>query len=601
MTLRARVILAQLPALIALILMLIVGGTTLQRVGRQGQDLLAQNYRSVLAAQRMKESIERIDSAALFRIAGEVGEADKLLAQHQPAFEAELRAEEANITERGETEAARALRGAWTDYQARYDTFREAAPDARRDLYFSSLYPTFLQVKAAADQILTINQDAMVRKSEAAASRSSAARRDWVLWSALGVVGAALLGATLSHRIAAPLLALTRGAARVGEGHLEIDLPPSRIAELDELARAFNQMTARLRHYRRLSEGELARAREAAQAAIESLTDPVLVLSVQGDLRASNAAARRLGADLDSLDPELRSAIDGLRRAVNEEGRAVIPADFSGVVHTGPQGVERALLPHAMPIHDAVSGELVGVTVLLQDVTRFRRLDELKGDLVQTVAHELRTPLTSLGMALHLVLDERVSGGLNDQVHGLLGAAREDVGRLRALVEDLLDLSRVQEGRVVLHAEPVALSGLLDEVVAAASGPAQAAGVTLTVEPPPDRAVDLDRARMRLALGNLVINAVRHAPRGSAVLVRAVPTEAGVRLEVDDAGPGVPADQRGRIFEPFVRGESEDSEGAGLGLSIAREIVRAHGGSVGVSDAPSGGARFWIELLDREA
>jgi signal transduction histidine kinase len=597
--LRARVFLAQLPALVVLVAIIVFGGATVERLGRQGQEVLRANYRSVLAAQRMKESIERLDSAALFRLAGHVQPADALVTEHRPAFEAELRVEEGNITEPGEDTIARELRGDWSAYQATYDRFLAADPAAARKLYFEELLPAFHEVKDGANRVLDLNQDTMARKGDEARAHAERARRSWLLWSVLGLGAAGALGMLLSRRLTEPLRVMSHEAERVGEGHLDVRLPHTHVEELDALATAFNTMAERLRLYRRAADSELARAREAAQAAIESLADPVLVLTLKGEVRATNGAARRLlGIDprsrrLDRCDPDVLAAVEGARDVVVADGRPVLPTDFSRVVVTDTPEGERALMPHATPVNDAVTGELVGVTVLLQDVTRLRRLDELKGNLVNTVAHELRTPLTSLGMALHLALDERVSGPLDGKLLDLLVTAREDVARLRALVEDLLDLSRIQEGRVVLRKEPVAPAELLEEVREAARAEAEGRRVDVRVEAGELGHVEVDRARMRVALTNLVLNALRHGPEGSTVILRVGEVDGAVRFEVDDAGPGVPPADRERIFEPFVRG---DGGGAGLGLYIAREVARSHGGRIGVGEADSGGARFWMEV-----
>ncbi|MDP2306483.1 MAG: histidine kinase dimerization/phospho-acceptor domain-containing protein [Pseudomonadota bacterium] len=603
MKLQTRILLAQLPALVVILVLLVWGGRTVERLGAESQRILAQNYRSVLAAERMKESIERLDSAALFGVAGSPERAEAMVAEHAPAFEAELRVQESNVTEPGEAQISASLRSAWTDFQTVHAAYRAAPPDEARQIYFDALLPAFNRVKDEAGRVLALNQDAMVRKSDEAAASAVAARRAWLVWALAGLAGAAGLGGLLAHRLTVPLRAISKSAERVGDGQLDIQLPHTQVEELDALADAFNKMASRLRLYRKASDSELARARESAQAAIESLADPVLVLTLRGELRASNGAARRLLAidtrtrRLDQLDPELELAVERARAAVVEIGRPVIPADFSGVVVIDSSEGERALLPHATPINDAATGELVGVTVLLQDVTRLRRLDELKGNLVQTVAHELRTPLTSLGMALHLALDERVSGPLDPKLGELIATAREDVQRLRALVEDLLDLSRIQEGRVVLRRAPVSPASLLTFVWEAVRTPADAAGVDVRLAVSPDLPpVSVDRPRMVVALTNLAINAIRHAPRDTTVWLRAVTGPEGVRFEVDDAGPGVPPAERDRIFDPFVRGAEEEGAGVGLGLYIAREVAFAHGGRLGVTDADGVGARFWMEV-----
>lgn len=603
MKLQYRVLLAQLPALLVVGLLLAFGGRTVERLAGQGRAVLGDNYRSVVAAQRMKESLERLDSAALFCLADACAKGDPLLAEHRPRFEAELAVEEGNLTEPGEADAARALRTAWSAYAATYDAFRAAPPAEARALYFDRLLPEFLAVKDGCDRVLAVNQDAMVAKAEASEGAATRARTVWVAWSALGLAAAAALGVALSARLTGPLRLLAAAADRIGEGQLDARLPTNSVVELDSLARAFNQMAERLRLYRRAADSELARTREAAQAAIESLVDPVLVLTVKGEVRATNDAARRtLGIDprarrLTDGDPALLEAVAQVHAAVVRDGRPVLPQDFSAVVVTPAGDADRAFLAHAMPVNDAVTGEMVGVTVLLQDVTRLRHLDELKGNLVNTVAHELRTPLTSLGMALHLALDERVSGPLAPKLLDLLTTARDDARRLRALVEDLMDLSRIQAGRVVPRLEPVDPAALLAEVVEAVRQPAAARDVALDVEVEEGlEPVPVDRPQMRVALVNLASNAVRHSPAGARVVLRAAGAGADVRFEVDDAGPGVPAADRERIFEPFVRGAEEAGEGAGLGLYIAREVARAHGGRIGVARSPARGARFWVEV-----
>lgn len=587
MRLHQRVLLALLPALLVVVLLLTWGGRTVAALGAESQKILADNYRSVLAAQRMKEAAERLDSAALFRVAGRADAADALITEHRPTFLAELAVEEGNLTEPGEAEAVAALRAAWTRYDADYRAFVVVEADRRAEVYFGTLLPEFQEIKSLADQVLALNQDAMVRKSDAAETRAGAARRTWLVGSLLGIAAAIGVSVWVARRLTGPLASLGEAAGRVGEGILDTRLPHTDVTELDQVVDAFNVMAERLRLYRRANQSELTRAREAAQSAIESLLDPVLVLTVGGELRAANGAARRLlGLDraarrLSDGDPLLREVIEGAVSRVAATGRPELPLDFSRVVLTG----ETALLPHAMPMNDAVTGELVGVTVLLQDVTRLRRLDELKGNLVQTVAHELRTPLTSLGMALHLALDERVSGPLPPNLAELLDTSRADVRRLRAIVEDLLDLSRIQEGKLELRKERVEPVALLREVAAGAGAEVEGAA-----EP-----FEADRARLLIVLTNLVANAVRHSPDGARVVVRVVPGDP-VRFEVDDAGPGVPVEARERIFERFVRGEGEQAGGAGLGLYIAKEIVLAHGGRIGVTDKPGGGARFWVEL-----
>ncbi len=239
---------------------------------------------------------------------------------------------------------------------------------------------------------------------------------------------------------------------------------------------------------------------------------------------------------------------------------------------------------------------MVGATVLLQDVTRLRRFDELKNDLVATVAHEVRTPLTSLRMAIHLSA-EGVVGPLNEKQADLLHAAREDCERLQGIVDDLLDLSRIQAGRLALQVRQVPTEELVDAALDTQRAAAGERGVRLarTVEPEV-LTVGVDPERLHLVLSNLVGNGVRHTPAGGEVAVRVAREGERVRFEVRDTGEGIAREEQGRIFEKFYRAPGAPAGGAGLGLSIARDIVQAHGGDIGVTSAPGQGSTFWFTL-----
>jgi signal transduction histidine kinase len=233
--------------------------------------------------------------------------------------------------------------------------------------------------------------------------------------------------------------------------------------------------------------------------------------------------------------------------------------------------------------------------VVLQDVTRLRRFDELKNDLVSTVAHEFRTPLTSLRMGIHFLAEEAV-GPLTPKQAEFVGAAREDCERLQGIVDDLLDLAKVQAGRLQLALEPMMAAALLGAAAGRHEEAARAKDVRLIEEPPPNVEVLVDRARLDLVLDNLVENALRHTPAGGTIALRARPVDRAVRFEVHDTGSGIPAEHLRSVFDRFFRVPGSMGGGAGLGLSIVQEIVRAHGGDVGVSSKVGQGSTFWFEL-----
>jgi two-component system, NtrC family, sensor histidine kinase KinB len=423
-----------------------------------------------------------------------------------------------------------------------------------------------------------------------------------------GVVAATVLAVTafsgwLTARLVRPLAALSAAARRIGDGDLDVRAPVAGNDELAALATELNTMAERLRRYRTSSLGELLQAQRALQAAIDSLPDPVLVLDASGavvDLNGAAEALFRRGAgaapSIDALDPALRATIDRVRAHVLGGKGSYVPRGFEEAVTVeGTEGTRR-LLPRASPLCSD-EGVVIGSSVVLQDVTRLLRFDELKNDLVSTVAHEFRTPLTSLRMAVHLCADELV-GPITEKQADLLFAARQDCERLQTTVDDLLDLTRLQAGRLELTFAPAAPLELACAALDAHRSEASAAGIEL--ESPVTEALPevlVDRERIDLVLSNLVGNAIKYTPRGGRVAVAAAVAEDGFfRFEVHDSGPGVPPEFHARVFDKFFRVPGVSASGVGLGLYIARDVVQAHGGRIGVESAPGQGSRFWFTV-----
>ncbi|MBF5045247.1 HAMP domain-containing protein [Aggregicoccus sp. 17bor-14] len=604
MSLRTRLLLAQAPLALALALVGLLAVLTLRSVGESGMQILADNYRSLLALQRMQEALERIDSGVLLLAAGERERGLGQVSRFRQRFEQELRVQEGNLTEPGEREATAQLRARWGRCQQELEAAVAAEdPRAVRVQYLRATEPALRALESAAAQVLALNQDAMVRKSERQRQQSERANA-----LALGGVLAALAlglgtGVALTRRALQPVTLLGEAVRRLGQGDLDARAQPTGGGELAQLAAEFNAMADSLRRYRESSLGELLQAQAASQAAIDSLPDPVLVFGVDQRLLNLNGAAERLlgpgveGAPdpLARAAPELREVLERVRRHVLEGRGPFLPRGYEEAVRVEGGEGPSYFLPRGSPVHAERAG-IIGATVILQDVTRLKRFDALKNDLVATVAHEFRTPLTSLRMAIHLCA-EGAAGPVSGKQEELLFAAREDCERLQTLVDDLLDLQRIQEGRLAMQRRQVGTDELLELGVGPHRMSAEQKGLVLRTSVAAGVGLlEVDPERLGLVLSNLVSNAVRHSAPGGRVEV-GVRQEAGrVRFEVRDEGPGVAPEHQRRVFEKFYRVPGAPGGGAGLGLSIVREIVEAHEGEVGLETEPGQGACFWFDV-----
>ena len=390
---------------------------------------------------------------------------------------------------------------------------------------------------------------------------------------------------------------MTEAVRSIAGGNPEQVVPVLSRDELGELAASFNAMARTIREFRQAGTARLLRAQKTAQATIDSFPDPVIVVDPGGTIERSNPAAQRILGIAQATEFVPWSAPEPIRAPLADVlggGPDYLPSTVDLSLCLRDEGQEKFYLPRIL----AIRGEdgPPGAALVLHDVTKFRLVDQLKSDMVATVSHELKTPLTSLQMAVHLLLEEVVGPLEPGQVEMLL-TARQDVDRLLAMVNDLLDLTRIEQGRVMLDLRPTDPAGLVSGALARFAPQAHDGGIELTASVAPGLPrvlVDVDR--LEHVFDNLVVNALAHTRRGSAVRVSAEPDGDWVKFEVADEGDGIPPEHLPRVFDRFYRVPGLAPRARGWGWPIAREIVAGHGGQIGVSSEPGRGSRFTVRL-----
>jgi signal transduction histidine kinase len=520
----------------------------------------------------------------------------RLFQQNVSVFETNSAVEAQNITLPGEG----ALEQNIQDLHAKYlagaaQFFRLAANDpARRALYSTQLLPTSTAVDDTANRILEINQQNMVDANDAARRQSRDASRYMIAILAGGFVLATVLAWLLARSIVQPVQSLTESAQQLGDGNLDQHVPVQSGDELGRMAEAFNKMAAKLRAYRQSTTAQILEAQQITESALRAFPDPIVVFSPEKKIQLQNAAAERFLAQIGSLDSlgSLTALIDA-----SLQGSADFqPTSFDKAISVSLDASEKFFLPRVLAMRNE-AGSVVGVVVALQDVTRFRVADDVKTDLIATVSHELKTPLTSMQMAVYLLLEEKI-GPLNPKQTELLLAARNNSDRLFEMVEDLLDLARFEGGAALIEKKTLPAQLLVEGVAEREKELVQSRGLELKVKTESHLPrVEVSLPRINQVFANFISNAVKHSPHGSVITLSAR-REGGksVRFSVRDEGPGIPKELQRRIFDKFFRVSESGDEGAGLGLSIAREIVLAHGGSIGVESDKEKGSEFFFIL-----
>ncbi len=411
----------------------------------------------------------------------------------------------------------------------------------------------------------------------------------WLISGAvlLGLVVAAGMGILASYFASRSLMDLVARARAVAGGQRGQRIAVEADDELSGLAGSFNRMAEDLEH----TLSTLGDERDRSQAILESLSDAVLAIDASLAVTAMNGATLKLlGLPRAALGARLIDVIRvPLVLEIVNRAKAGETA-HAELVWTGPP--RRTLLATATP--QRARGQCV---LVLRDVSELRRLESMRREFVANVSHELRTPVSIISANVETL----VAGALKDPARAqeFLNAVQRNAERLSRLVNDLLDLSRIEAGRYDITLGPITAEGAISAVFDLLETRAHDRGLTLNIDVEDDLSFIGDERSLEQVLINLVDNAIKYTPRGGQIGVEVKRDAAEVLFEVWDTGPGVPESHRARLFERFYRvdpGRSRDMGGTGLGLSIVKHMVESMRGSVGMRSRPGGGSVFWVRL-----
>jgi signal transduction histidine kinase len=446
------------------------------------------------------------------------------------------------------------------------DTFRQPLPSGDPYFFFQTSFPS----QPAAMRLLV---GVPGKELLAAATRL---RRELFGVALLALVVLSAAGYLLLRGVLRPVRQLRRGALAIRDGEAAIHLSKAAPVEIREIASSLSALATDLASALETERGQ----RSHIEAIIDSMAEGVVVSDVNRRVTLVNPVAKRLlginGADgATALIPLPNGELPGTSNVIKSRSAPIIGED----------------------------GRTTGYVTLLHDAAEEAALDRLKSEFVGVVSHELRTPLTSIKGSVDLLLDTD-TGEVNPTQRRFLSTIRRSSDRLINLVNDLLDLSRLEAGRVQLDAHPVDVRHLVEDTVNSLGNlfAARKQIMHLTCDPdlPP---VMADRQRMEQVLVNLLGNASKYTPEGGEVCVNTSSFGDRVEIAVADTGPGLSPDDQLRVFEKFYRaGDSltQQQTGSGLGLTIARSLVELHGGALNVRSELGHGSTFAVTLPSYE-
>jgi signal transduction histidine kinase len=443
---------------------------------------------------------------------------------------------------------------------------RRSASAGDEELYVAVRHPLgFVRVS-----LTTARLDAVV----------DGAQRDVLVSGLVALLGVLALSTIFARTISQPIVELRDVARAIAAGDLSRRPALSAPGEVGDLATALHRMAEQLAMRLKALESD----DQLMTAVLESLEEGVLAIDGRGLVVRINQRGRMLldasaklpfPRELLPRDPALRAAVEHAMT-----GRSTPPEEVS--LH------DRTVAVAARPLSPT------GAVVTVLDLTVLRRLETIRRDFVANVSHELKTPLTAVSGFAETLLDETIP---DDQRRRFVETIRDNAWRMQRIVDDLLDLSRIESGGWRPNVGRVDAAGIVRDVFTAVQAAADAKGLRLVSEIPPAAAIiDADPTAFRQVVSNLVENAVRYTAAGSVTL-RTRRGEAGVWLDVRDTGIGIAPEHVPRIFERFYRADparSREQGGTGLGLAIVRHLVDAHGGRVEAASVPGRGTTISV-------
>jgi NtrC-family two-component system sensor histidine kinase KinB len=604
-TLRKKIFIGYGITLALMIVVLIWALVNLLDLGKASNAILEENYKSILAAENMVYAIERQDSAILLLFLGYEDQAWKQFRDNESEFFLWLSRAKDNITVEGEEQIVKTIQDGYNKY---LNHISELKPVYKSHLqktttYHETILPSFNTVRTACIHLREINQETMFKASERARHMAKRA-----IWSMMIIGGAAIIiglgfSVILSNLLVRPVRQMKEATQKISEGNYDIDFSISSTDELGGLANEFSAMVKKLRTYRDLNINQIMAEKQKSDAIIRSIDDGIVV--VDNEFRVTDVnptAAKALNVESDHIQNKHFLEVVKNEMLFNYVKQSIETGQSPCIeerktIFTVEQGEKQHHYQFSITPVRGKPDSLLGVVLLLRDVTRLAELDRLKSEFVMTASHELRTPLTSIGMSIKLLL-ERTMEKLDEKDRQLLLAAHEDLERLKTLVRNLLDLSKIEGGKMEMEFERISLQRLCQNVAGILENQTSEKRVHLTVEVPqnlPD--VKADANKITWVLTNLIANALRYTESGGSIRFLAAHHGPYVHVSVIDNGTGIPLEDQSKIFDKFVQIKSDKTlGGSGLGLAICKEIIRAHGGTIWVDSIPGEGSTFTFTL-----
>jgi len=565
------------------------------------------NYDSVVAAQNMNNELEIEDNLQISFIFGDNFELSPEYELSNDNFMMWLDKAKKNITEVGEQESVNSIEKSYIEYIDKGEILinikKSQGDNKASKYYYNTVLPLFKEVKSNCYNLLDINQKSMTNMKE-----KSKELADRAIYYTLGIdvlvliIGISIISYLL-RKIIDPIEDLVIGINEVSEGNYEYTIPLERGKEINFVLECFNTMVDKLKEYDKLNVEKILRQKQRTEAIIESIMSPIIVTDDENKIIMLNQSAERV-FDIKEKKVLNRQFLDGIKNKnifdiIQKTRNSIEKRNTFEDIEIG-NNEEKTYYRITTSSIWFTDNENLGTVTIMQDITKFKELDEMKTDFISNVSHEFRTPLTSILMATGLLLDGKYH--INEDVMELLTIIKEDGNKLNSLVGELLDLSKMQSGKIELDIEDIDINEAIYQVKRAFKIQLEERNIGLNINISSIvRRAQGDMNKISWVMANLVGNALRYTKSDGTGIIDIKVREVNniMIVSVCDNGEGIAEEYQNIIFEKFI--QIKDSNGgitgsAGLGLAICKQIIKAHGGDIWVDSTLGQGSTFYFTL-----
>ncbi|MBI5210729.1 MAG: HAMP domain-containing protein [Elusimicrobia bacterium] len=429
----------------------------------------------------------------------------------------------------------------------------------------------------------------------------AAVRMRRMAWVTLAIVAVILVGAStlLARNLTSPLLSLSRAADAVSHGDFTASVKVETGDELQDLADTFNRMTDKLRQYADLQVDKVVAEQRKTDAILFSSSDGVLMTDTGGKIRLANRRALEFfglesGTSVDGKDIPETVAEPKLRDAI-AAALAEPKPDVAKDVNLSTEKAHKYLQVASKPLVSPKDGKTLGVLTSIRDVTLEKEIEKMKEEFLHYITHDLRNPLGS-AMGFIEVLLKGVVGVLSPEQHNMVSSIQRSMSRLMSMINNILDIAKMESGRIRLQLQSASLSGVVCRSMAILESLAKQKKIQVSLDAAEEHTLDIDPDLVERVFTNLLGNAIKYTPAGGSITISLADEGKHIRCCVADTGDGIPESYREKVFEKFEQVTGQRKGGTGLGLTITKFFVESHRGRIWVESEVGKGSRFIFTL-----